>query len=196
MAHPLVAKAGQGGAQDHAVHPWIRTLEWFSIAFTCYASDGARCFVSPHARALIEDAPLGDRLAAQTDRAVATQLALALPHLQIAQFVRVAEVTSAMPAVTLSIYLSARADSSIAAVVIFHPFVARASREIARGGAALTAREEEVAAFIAAGLPTKEIAARLRISVHTARHHTERVFAKLGIRSRAALAAMFASRGG
>jgi DNA-binding CsgD family transcriptional regulator len=34
----------------------------------------------------------------------------------------------------------------------------------------------------------KEVAAALAISPHTARHHTERVYTKLGLRSRVALA--------
>jgi DNA-binding CsgD family transcriptional regulator len=54
----------------------------------------------------------------------------------------------------------------------------------------LTPREDEVAALIAIGRATKEIAAELSISTHTARHHTERVFAKLGVQSRAAVASI------
>ena len=38
-----------------------------------------------------------------------------------------------------------------------------------------------------AGMKPREIADRLNISEHTARHHTERVLGKLGVRSRAAI---------
>lgn len=48
----------------------------------------------------------------------------------------------------------------------------------------LTAREAEVAMHIAARKTNGEIATELIISPHTARRHTERVLAKLGVRSR------------
>lgn len=50
---------------------------------------------------------------------------------------------------------------------------------------ALTPSEAQVAVLIAVGRSNAEIATALFISPHTARHHTERVFAKLGVRSRA-----------
>lgn len=59
----------------------------------------------------------------------------------------------------------------------------------------LTAREAEVARGIADGLTTREIAVRLGLSAHTVRRHSERVFVKLGVHSRAAVAACVA-RGG
>jgi DNA-binding CsgD family transcriptional regulator len=49
----------------------------------------------------------------------------------------------------------------------------------------LTARETEVARWIATGRPTKEVAKILGISTHTARRHLERIHAKLGVRNRA-----------
>jgi DNA-binding CsgD family transcriptional regulator len=54
----------------------------------------------------------------------------------------------------------------------------------------LTPREQVVARLIADGESNKRIAAVLMISEHTARHHTERVFAKLRVRSRAAVASI------
>lgn len=52
----------------------------------------------------------------------------------------------------------------------------------------LTPREQVVARLIANGESNKRIAAVLMISEHTARHHTERVFSKLHVRTRAAVA--------
>lgn len=49
---------------------------------------------------------------------------------------------------------------------------------------ALTPRESEVARLMADRLSSCEIARRLRISVHTARRHGERVLAKLEVHSR------------
>lgn len=48
----------------------------------------------------------------------------------------------------------------------------------------LTIRELEVARRLAQGQSTKEVAQSCGISLHTARRHTEKVFAKLGVRNR------------
>lgn len=53
----------------------------------------------------------------------------------------------------------------------------------------LTAREAEIALLLAAGKSNAHIARLLLISAHTARHHTERVLAKLSVRSRAEVGA-------
>jgi len=52
----------------------------------------------------------------------------------------------------------------------------------------LTAREAEVALLVARGASEKAIARELGISASTARHHTEKVFVKLGVRARAQVA--------
>jgi DNA-binding CsgD family transcriptional regulator len=54
---------------------------------------------------------------------------------------------------------------------------------------ALTGREREVAALVATGMTNREIAGRLVLSEKTVERHLSRIFAKLGISSRAALAA-------
>jgi len=54
----------------------------------------------------------------------------------------------------------------------------------------LTPREAEVACLVARGLSDQAVATRLCISLRTAEHHTERVLRKLGVASRAALAAL------
>jgi len=53
----------------------------------------------------------------------------------------------------------------------------------------LSSREWQVARLLADGHTTAAAAAALGISAHTARHHAERVYQKLGVRSRAALGA-------
>jgi DNA-binding CsgD family transcriptional regulator len=52
----------------------------------------------------------------------------------------------------------------------------------------LTRTEDRLAALAAEGLANKEIASALHISVHTVEAHLTRIYRKLGIRSRAALA--------
>ena len=48
----------------------------------------------------------------------------------------------------------------------------------------LTRREVQVANLLAQGLSNQAIAQELKISAHTARHHTQRVLSKLGVHSR------------
>lgn len=57
----------------------------------------------------------------------------------------------------------------------------------------LTKREVEVALLLVDGLTNEALAERLFISPHTARHHVENVLAKLGVSSRAAVAARLLS---
>src|SRR5262249_38583195 len=58
--------------------------------------------------------------------------------------------------------------------------------------AALTAREREIAGMAAAGLSSKEIAARLFVSARTVDNHLQRVYSKLGISRRDQLASVLA----
>ena len=57
-----------------------------------------------------------------------------------------------------------------------------------------TPKEASVAILIAEGLSNEDVAAELSISPHTARHHTERVLAKLSLRSRACVKAALMDR--
>jgi DNA-binding NarL/FixJ family response regulator len=53
----------------------------------------------------------------------------------------------------------------------------------------VTVREAEVIGWVAKGLTNKAIASQLQISSRTVQKHMERMFRKLGVRSRAALVA-------
>jgi DNA-binding CsgD family transcriptional regulator len=61
-----------------------------------------------------------------------------------------------------------------------------APRPTAKDAPALSAREREVLAHVAAGRTNRETAAQLVISQHTVARHLENIFAKLGVTSRAA----------
>jgi non-specific serine/threonine protein kinase len=66
---------------------------------------------------------------------------------------------------------------------------ARPSRE------ALTARERQVAALVARGLDSRQLAAELVIAEGTARVHVEHILTKLGLHSRTQLAAWAVQHG-
>jgi DNA-binding CsgD family transcriptional regulator len=66
------------------------------------------------------------------------------------------------------------------------------SRGATRGIEALSAREREVAALVAAGKRNRDVAAALFVSEKTIESHLARIYDKLGVRSRAALATLLA----
>lgn len=80
-------------------------------------------------------------------------------------------------------------------------YVQRCDRELAAGGLGsnktdpdvlgLTAQERAVASVVASGATNKEAAARLFVSVKTVQYHLTRIYAKMGVRSRAELAAVW-----
>ena len=65
----------------------------------------------------------------------------------------------------------------------------------ARAAGSLTAREEEVAALVAAGLSNREMAARLVVTERTAETHVQNILNKLGFSSRAQVAAWAVEQG-
>lgn len=84
------------------------------------------------------------------------------------------------------------------------PWAAQANAELrAAGGRSrsepdgpLTAQEQRVAALVAEGISNREAAERLFLSPKTVEFHLGRIYAKLGIRSRAALAGWISSGAG
>lgn len=62
-------------------------------------------------------------------------------------------------------------------------------------GENLTPREVEVLQLMAQGLPNKQIAAKLRISLHTAKFHVAQILGKLGATSRTEAVTLGARRG-
>ena len=54
----------------------------------------------------------------------------------------------------------------------------------------LTSREREITALLGEGLSNKEIAARLRIAIHTVKSHVHNILEKLSLRSRLEVVAL------
>ena len=63
------------------------------------------------------------------------------------------------------------------------------------GAAALTAREREIALYLADGLPNRAIAEKLVLSERTVETHVRNLLAKLGLANRAQVAAWAARTG-
>jgi DNA-binding CsgD family transcriptional regulator len=95
---------------------------------------------------------------------------------------------------SVSVVLDPGAPSSSAGNVVRQPSRSgRASRQ--RLDQALSLREEEVASLIAQGLKNREIAAELVLSERTVHAHVRNVLDKLGLTSRAQIAAWASAHG-
>lgn len=72
-------------------------------------------------------------------------------------------------------------------LLVFNPARHRPDRELIGQDLGISPREAELAALLTQGLELGQVAARLRISVHTARTHLKTIFAKTGCHSQAEL---------
>ena len=186
MTAPQVAPRSHPEAQSQT---WLQVLDAFGIPFLTYAEDGRRTYVSRAAQGFLAATPIGVTISQQADRIASVELRSPSRPLQIAEYSLVRELPGWTRGVVLAVYIGRR---PFGAVVTIRLSADAWSREAGVPG--LTQRESEVAQLIAAGLATKEIAVRLGVSAHTTRHHTERVFEKLGVRSRSSVAALLNSR--
>jgi DNA-binding NarL/FixJ family response regulator len=79
---------------------------------------------------------------------------------------------------------------------LLQPVVAsKLLRQVSDGFEPLTPRELEVLGLVAQGLPNKEIAARLTITVRTVKFYVSSIMAKLGAGNRTEAVAIAAQRG-
>ncbi|MEZ0580957.1 AAA family ATPase [Nocardioides sp. MH1] len=172
---------------------WLEELESFAAA----SGAPAAVAVAEHGRALLADADEAEEhyelaIAAHADSLrrpdrARTELAYG-EHLRRARR-RVDARSHLRTALTLLDELGARPWSDRAAQEL------RASGETARRRHAstateLTAQERNVTALVRQGLSTKDVAAQLFVSPRTVDFHLRNVFAKLGVTSRAELAAL------
>ena len=71
-------------------------------------------------------------------------------------------------------------------LIVLHPQLVASPTDLTRYD--LTPRECEVARLLATGLILKQVAGRLGVSYHTARHHAESIYSKLGVHGRVEVA--------
>ena len=95
----------------------------------------------------------------------------------------------------MGVLLDTEVDGVRCLLVNLEPAVRAESPTTERGKFVLSPREEEIARMVAAGYPNKTIAAVLDISSWTVNTHLRRVFAKLGVGSRAAMVASLIQKG-
>ncbi len=81
------------------------------------------------------------------------------------------------------------------AKAFFDQFVAGGGRLAATRSAALSPRERQVLGLIVEGLPNKDMAVRLSLSVRTVEKHRQRVMRKFGVRRATELVKVAAERG-
>ena len=130
------------------------------------------------------DGPLGLGL-------LATQAARVLLHREDLSLSPFTELRHPLTGALYQIHWEKRADArgQPRIMVLLEP-VRRLDQPETLRRMGLTERESQVALAVVRGLATKEVAERLRLSLHTARQHIKSVFAKLGVSSRAELAGL------
>ena len=145
-----------------------------AMAATADRADGVQCAARGEhetARRLLEDATDGFEHAGATYEAAIARLELA-PSLRALGRAAAADREEAIARAALAAYGAAPARAG--------PL------------AGLTPREHEVAGLLAEGLTNRQIAERLVISEHTVHRHVTTLLRKLGVPSRAAVAALAA----
>ena len=169
----------------------LETLEVFDLPLIWYGDGGRLVRVSPAARDMLAQLPDADRVLAAVNTAVVQTMARSNGAAEAdGSFQTVRAVPSLGSGGSVTIHRPRRPLTGIAAVAVLR-VAADPGEFMSR---LLTRRELEVARLIASGAPNKEVAARLGISCHTARHHTERVYGKLRVRNRVSLARLVVER--
>lgn len=174
MTHNREPTAGAHGDLDLAN---LALLERLDIPFAVYSSNADLRYMSAAGRRVVS----ADAVWRQVG-ALICQLALSGELRSCAR--RAARFALHDNAFDLAL-LPSGADDASAAVLVPRLSRTDAAQDVAPG---LTGREKEIGDLLTRGLTTKEVASTVGISVHTARHHIESVFRKLGVRNRTAAA--------
>lgn len=169
---------------------FARTIDALGRPVALFAHDGRLLHESPALAAARQDEPQRHRLDAAM-RAVVAEVArpIAVPTRTIGTERATYRIDAAhAPADLLP------GPSCVLVTVGIQPVHATVASTCSAAEVAerhgLTTREAEIAVLLAAGASSQEVAERLRLSPHTVRRHTEHVYGKLGVHSRAELSAV------
>ena len=170
----------------------VTTLDAFGVPYVLYSRD-LRCkYVSESARRLLAGHAGGLHPAlCRVSRFIEQALAEVRPSGEATS-----RIDSIARGVDASIHIQRSNGVPEEAIVVFQPSPLTPEPEPPLDSYGLTRRGLEVVRLIANGHSGKQVAAALRISPHTARHHTESVFAKMGVQCRAQIMLMFAGMAG
>lgn len=181
----LETLADRHAADVETWHPDLETLVRFDLPFVCFDGSGSAIHISRTATLLLARHRHVDTIF-ESLRDAARELIERDRLLGDSPRPRVgSKVTDPGDGGFWSLHLlRTRHDWPIAVAVSDGARTAHADAHLRQR---LTRRELEVASLVADGAPAKNVAAALSISVHTVRRHTEQVFRKLGVHSRAEL---------
>jgi DNA-binding CsgD family transcriptional regulator len=170
----------------HTAGDIVSSLLALGLPVAVFDQDGQHRFVSSPAAQLLGECTAELELAC---RGFARSLSLRRDETGASRSYTVASKTCRLGSQRVSLLSLPPGDAaqSIVALVWSEREAAPASPEVL---SALTHREREVATLVSTGSSAKEIAHALRISIHTVRRHTERVFAKMGVTTRTQLAVL------
>jgi DNA-binding CsgD family transcriptional regulator len=172
----------KSAADVESWHPDLEILVRDDLAFICFDEESSAVHISRRATEHLAKHESADATFEALRRAAGGVLEVHLSHPESLQSRILARITEPGNGGTWSVHvIRTRHDWPIAVAV---SDAARALQERMQKRERLTKRELEVAALVAEGKPTKNVAAALSISIHTARRHTEQVFRKLGVHSR------------
>jgi DNA-binding NarL/FixJ family response regulator len=177
----------------------LAALEASSAGIVVVDLDGTTSYQSPSCALLVAEAPDGVLLTTAIRRVVRHALALLRPPGRaraVEPAIAVQGLTAKVAAYTVHALVAPQITGLGDPCVVIR--ITRAKLNHVDDATLaehfqLTPRESSIARAIATGATTQAIAAQLGITVHTVRRHTERVFAKLGVTSRAAVAPRFSN---
>lgn len=173
-------------------HPHLAILEAFALPCLAFGWRGEVIWRSSGVISLMNSGFEHQMYEARLSHILSTQLHQRLPRSVLAGFERIAELAAegAVLRTELFLFTGTASSSTISGIALLHRDWSAMPVPLSRG---ITARESQVAHLIACGAAAKEIAREMAISEHTVRRHTEKLFAKHGVRSRAAFTRVWLS---
>ncbi len=166
-------------------HPDLEILVRYDLPFICFDQDGSAVHISRTATSLLArhrhvDAIFESLRDAASELLLEAESASGGPKLRAGR-----RITDPGDSSVWSVHVvRTRHEWPIAVAVCDGARTVHAETQLRER---LTRRELEVASMVVDGAPAKNVALALSITVHTARRHTEQVFRKLGVHSRAEL---------